>query len=133
MADAAHIKTEAEAEASPGRVGTPDEEDLYEDAGDLEFYDRNAGPNTENIYLARVPGYVWEAWVKMTEKLGDHDEVQIGTLRNWNEVKPNGLVEVRRIPCAPFGWWDFHPYGTRHAHVCTDFWPLHYSPSYACC
>jgi transcription initiation factor TFIIF subunit beta len=101
MADAAHIKTEAE--ASPGRVGTPDEEDLYEDAGDLEFYDRNAGPNTENIYLARVPGYVWEAWVKMTEKLGDNDEVQIGTLRNWNEVKPNGLVEVRRIPCAPFG------------------------------
>jgi len=92
MADAAHIK--AEAEASPGRVGTPDEEDLYEDSGDLEFYDKNA-PNTENIYLARVPGYVWEAWVKMTEKLGDNDEVQIGTLRNWNEVKPNGVVEPK--------------------------------------
>ncbi|KAI9172155.1 Transcription initiation factor IIF subunit beta [Paramyrothecium foliicola] len=71
-----------------------DEEDLYEDAGDLDFYDKNALNNCfETLYLARVPKTMWEAWAKLTEKLGDDDEIQIGTLRTWNEPVPDASVE----------------------------------------
>lgn len=81
--DAAHIKAEGEevpAVATPGS-----EDDLYEDAGDLEFYDKTGeGNNFEKLWLARVPKYVWESWMKLTERLGPDDEVQIGTLRTWN-------------------------------------------------
>ena len=83
MADTTQIKPdpEAEAQASP----TPMDEDIYEDAGDLDMYDKTTGTSFENMYLARVPRYMWEAWLKLTERLGDDDEVQIGTLRTWNE------------------------------------------------
>lgn len=81
--------------AEPGASPAPvDEEDLYEDAGDLEFYDKNAPGNSfETLYLARVPKYMWDAWLKLTERLGDDDEVQIGTLRTWNERTPDANVE----------------------------------------
>lgn len=91
MADTGYIKPdpEAEAEASPAPAPA-DEDDLYEDAGDLEFYDTNANRAAlETLYLARVPKYMWDAWVKLTERLGDDDEIQIGTLRTWNDEVPN--------------------------------------------
>lgn len=81
-----HIKADPDAPAA--------EEDLYEDAGDLEFYDKNAGA-FETLYLARVPRYMWEAWYKLTERLGDDDEIQIGTLRTWTNQKPDGTSDVR--------------------------------------
>ncbi|KAH7270220.1 transcription initiation factor IIF, beta subunit-domain-containing protein [Fusarium redolens] len=86
-----YIKPDPEASGSPAQV---DEEDLYEDAGDLEFYDKNAGA-FEQLYLARVPRYMWEAWSKLTERLGDDDEIQIGTLRTWNEQKPDGSADTK--------------------------------------
>ncbi|TFA98087.1 Transcription initiation factor IIF subunit beta [Trichoderma ghanense] len=77
--------------ASPMAI---DEEDLFEDAGDLDFYDKSVPGNTfETLYLARVPKYMWDAWVKMTEKLGDDDEIQIGTLRTWNEPQGDTLPD----------------------------------------
>jgi hypothetical protein len=78
-------------------VETPgSDDDLYEDAGDLEFYDKNATNNTfEKLWLARVPKYVWESWMKLTDRLGPDDEVQIGTLRTWNETNPDGSDRVR--------------------------------------
>lgn len=96
--DAAHIKTEIkteDGEAMPdvGDVGSDDE--LYEDAGgDLEFYDKEADPNAEKLWLARVPKYVWEGWHKLTENLGPDDEIQIGTLRTWNERAPDGTEKT---------------------------------------
>ncbi len=77
MADAVPIKTETEG-ASPMAL----DDDIYEDAGDLEFYD----PTLQNdpygsIYLVRVPQYVWEAW----DKLDDDAEIRIGTIRQWME------------------------------------------------
>jgi transcription initiation factor TFIIF subunit beta len=79
----------------PGVSPAPiDEEDLFEDAGDLEFYDKNAPNNSlETLYLARVPKYMWDAWQKLTDKLGDDDEIQIGTLRTWNEAVEDKQVE----------------------------------------
>ncbi|KAM5383675.1 hypothetical protein ACJZ2D_001912 [Fusarium nematophilum] len=94
------IKPDPEASGSPTQVG---EDDLYEDAGDLEFYDKSA-PNRafDTLYLARVPRYMWDAWIKLTERLGDDDEIQIGTLRTWNEQKPDGGVDTKlRMLLAP--------------------------------
>ncbi|KAF4979038.1 hypothetical protein FZEAL_4713 [Fusarium zealandicum] len=88
-----YIKPDPEGSASPGPA---EEEDLYEDAGDLEFYDKNT-PNHafETLYLARVPRYMWTAWMKLTERLGDNDEIQIGTLRTWTEQKPDGSADTK--------------------------------------
>jgi transcription initiation factor TFIIF subunit beta len=101
MADTAPIKAEPE-DGSPAAVATPvDEEDLYEDAGDLEFYDKNSETRSaETMYLARVPKYVWEAWMKLATRLGDDDEVQIGTLRTWNVAKEDGTTDVRDTVCG---------------------------------
>ncbi|KAI6780179.1 Transcription initiation factor IIF subunit beta-like protein [Emericellopsis cladophorae] len=83
MADTtAAIKAEA-TEEMPDRLGTPDEEDLYEDAGDLEFFDANSASQLNQMYLARLPKYVWEKWEKMLERLSDEDEIQIATMRLW--------------------------------------------------
>jgi transcription initiation factor TFIIF subunit beta len=89
-----YIKPDPEASGSPAQV---DEEDLYEDAGDLEFYEKgDERPSSfEQLYLARVPRYMWEAWSKLTERLGDDDEIQIGTLRTWVEKRPDGSEDVR--------------------------------------
>ncbi|POR31304.1 Transcription initiation factor IIF subunit beta [Tolypocladium paradoxum] len=85
MADPTLVKPDPDDEKPA--VATPmEEDDLYEDAGDLEFYDKNATSHQfETLYLARVPKYMWDAWLKMTERLGDDDEIQIGTLRTWIE------------------------------------------------
>lgn len=48
------------------------DEDLYEDAGDLDY----AG-STQALILTRIPKFLWESWTQ----LGDDDEIQIGTIR----------------------------------------------------
>ncbi|KAK2629416.1 hypothetical protein QTJ16_000236 [Diplocarpon rosae] len=65
------IKMDPEAAGSPSGLS---EEDIYEEAGDLEF---NTNPAFQSLYLARVPKYVWEAW----SKLDDDAEIPIGTIR----------------------------------------------------
>ncbi|VUC33824.1 unnamed protein product [Clonostachys rosea] len=95
MADA-HVKPEPDADSSAAINAPAYDDDLYEDAGDLEFYGDTGGElNSENLYLARVPKYIWDAWMKMTERLGDNDEIQIGTMRTWNEEQPNGGSQVK--------------------------------------
>jgi len=99
--EAPHIKPEdikaEDVDMPMAAVETPgSDDDLYEDAGDLEFYDKNATNNTfEKLWLARVPKYVWESWMKLTDRLGPDDEVQIGTLRTWNETNPDGSDRVK--------------------------------------
>ena len=96
MADAGFIKPDPEVAASPAPA---EEDDLYEDAGDLEFFDKEADNRSLNsIYLARVPKYMWDAWVKLTDRLGDDDEIQIGTLRTWPVDKPDGTSSVGDTP-----------------------------------
>ncbi|KAL7932629.1 transcription initiation factor IIF, beta subunit domain-containing protein [Trichoderma chlorosporum] len=109
MADSGFVKSEfvkPEPAASPMAI---DEDDLFEDAGDLDFYDKSIPGNTfETLYLARVPKYMWDAWIKLTEKLGDDDEIQIGTLRTWNEPQmdtmpdgsPRELTKLRMLLTA---------------------------------
>ncbi|KAH8593699.1 transcription initiation factor IIF, beta subunit [Bisporella sp. PMI_857] len=57
------------------------DEDIYEDAGDLEF---NNDPAFQSVYMAKVPRYVWEAWSKLNDTLAnmsDDAEIRIGTIR----------------------------------------------------
>lgn len=91
MADSPSIK--AEPEDAPPAPMEGDELD-EEDAGDLEFYDsKAAGRQFETLYLARIPRYMWDAWMKLTDRLGDDDEIRIGTLRTWNETVADSNVE----------------------------------------
>ncbi|RSL49863.1 hypothetical protein CEP53_009002 [Fusarium sp. AF-6] len=94
-----YIKSEGYIKPDPENSGSPaqvDEDDLYEDAGDLEFFDKNAANRAfETLYLARVPRYMWDAWIKLTERLGDDDEIRIGTLRTWTEQKPDGSANTK--------------------------------------
>lgn len=75
-------------------VGSPllDDDDDLEDAGDLEFYDNTlAGDPLGTMYLARLPHSLWKAWSEMD----DDAEIQIGTIRQWNETDKNGVPHVR--------------------------------------
>ena len=57
------------------------DDDIYEDAGDLEFSGAEQG-----LYLTKVPKFLWESW----SKLDDNQEIQIGTIRvegNLNDIK----------------------------------------------
>ncbi|RDA86621.1 hypothetical protein CP532_1044 [Ophiocordyceps camponoti-leonardi (nom. inval.)] len=93
MADAASfVKPEPEEEKPTVPL---EDDDLDEDAGDLEYYDKTVNNHQfETLYLARVPRYMWDAWLKIAERLGDDDEIQIGTLRTWNqsEVDADGAT-----------------------------------------
>ncbi|CAK7564023.1 MAG: hypothetical protein SEPTF4163_001906 [Sporothrix epigloea] len=72
-------------------VGAGDD-DIYEDAGDLEFFDATQPGNPSgNMYLVRVPPYVWEAW----DKLDDDAEIQVATLRQWTELTKTGEAKYR--------------------------------------
>lgn len=88
MADSEAIKPE------PGTSPVPmDEDEMLEDAGDLDFYDKTIPGNAfEMLYLARIPRYMWDAWIKMTDRLSDDEEIQIGTLRTWNEPQMDSAM-----------------------------------------
>lgn len=68
------------------------DDDIYEDAGDLEFFDATQPGNPAgNMYLVRVPPYVWESW----DKLDEDAEIQVATLRQWTETGKNGEAKYR--------------------------------------
>ena len=74
------IKRESgSAAASPAGL----EEDIYEDAGDLDFSHAD-----QAAYLTRLPKWLWDAW----SKLDDDAEVQIGMVRM--ESGPNDIKRV---------------------------------------
>ncbi len=72
------------AAASPAAL----EEDIYEDAGDLDFSHAD-----QAAYLTRLPKWLWDAW----SKLDDDAEIQIGMIRM--ESGPN---DVKRVKASPF-------------------------------
>lgn len=82
----------SEPDSASGSVGTePEEDDLYEDAGDLEFFDPAGSQGSfDQAYLAKVPKVIWDAW---SELPGDA-EVEIGTMRQWDLMRPDGTLDV---------------------------------------
>ena len=81
------IKPDPDTKGASPRVLADDE--IYEEAGDLEF---NPDPTWQGLYLARVPKSLWDTW----SKLDDDAEIQIGTIRIANIVKPNGSPGVQQ-------------------------------------
>lgn len=55
--------------ASPSALS---EDDIYEDAGDLEF-----PQGDQTVWLMRLPTFLWERW----STLGDDEEIEIGKVR----------------------------------------------------
>lgn len=74
------IKPDPEA---AGASPAPLDDDIYEDAGDLEFF---TNPAYSRLYLARVPNFVWDAWSSFDEDA----EIQIGTMRVQTVKDPAG-------------------------------------------
>jgi transcription initiation factor TFIIF subunit beta len=74
-------------DTKPASPSVFEDEDIYEDAGDLEF---NTDPKFQSVYLARVPKYLWEAWAH----LDDDAEIHIGTIRQSTEETPDGQKKV---------------------------------------
>ncbi|KAH9908726.1 transcription initiation factor IIF, beta subunit-domain-containing protein [Xylariomycetidae sp. FL2044] len=97
MASASQLKSEPGIKPDPEVAGASpaaySEDDIYEDAGDLEFYDSipNADPHAGSVYLAHVPKYLFDAWAH----LDDNDEIRIGTVRQWNEIGSDGQPRTR--------------------------------------
>jgi transcription initiation factor TFIIF subunit beta len=90
------IKPDPDVKGGGASPAAFNDEDIYEDAGDLEF---NTDPEFQKLYLARVPRYVWEAW----SKLDDDAEIHIGTIRQSIETGPNGDQRAR-ISCILSGY-----------------------------
>lgn len=80
--------------------GAMSDDDIYEDAGDLEFADFNpaTNPAAADVYLTHVPKYLHQAWAN----LDDDEEIRIGTVRRWFEVGKDG----RQIVCRDFPLLD---------------------------
>lgn len=99
----ASVKTESTIKPDPAIKPEPDaggsldvamsDDDIYEDAGDLEFVDFNpdTNPAAANIQLAHVPKYLYNAWSQMS----DDEEIRIGTVRRWFEIGKDGRQIVR--------------------------------------
>lgn len=62
-----------------------EDEDIYEDAGDLDF-----SAAAQDVWLSRIPRSLWEHW----SKLDDDEEIQIGTIR----IEGN-LNDPKRVRC----------------------------------
>lgn len=78
------IKNESEFRGlSPGG---PSEEDIYEDAGDLDF--TNAA---EEIYLTRIPKFLWKSW----SLLEADEEIHLGTVRVEGDLeRPERVLPI---------------------------------------
>ena len=77
------IKIEREPPGAPSSAQS--DEDIYEDAGDLEFSDTFQG-----MYLARIPKFLWENW----SQLENDEEIRLGTVRI-----EGGPEDVKRVGC----------------------------------
>ena len=83
----AQVKLESDTQgASPG---SQVDDDIYEDAGDLDF----AGSD-QNVFLTRLPKFLWDSW----SKLDDDQEIQIGRVRV--EGNPGDIKRVRSLQAA---------------------------------
>lgn len=100
MADSFKMEPSVKAEVKDEPGATPpafEDDDLYEDAGDLSFYDPNTEPgDLDHMSLMRIPNDLWKRWSTLS---GDQ-EIQIGTMRVWEEPVKVGN-EVKTVVSKP--------------------------------
>ena len=68
--------------------GAQSEEDIYEDAGDLDFTN-----SKQHIFLTRLPKFLWTSWSQMD----DDAEIQLGTMRVEGDLDNPKRVCHRRF------------------------------------
>jgi len=67
------------------------DDDIYEDAGDLDFSNSARG-----FYLTRIPTYLWESW----SQLDENEEIRLGTVRiEGNFDSPNRVSNGVHASC----------------------------------
>lgn len=72
-----------------------DDEDLYEDAGDLDFSAAN-----QHVWMSRLPRQLWENWAHIDD---DDEEIEIGTIRiegDPSDLKRVCSGAVSRVHCS---------------------------------
>ena len=82
------IQVKIESPSVDASPSAQSDEDLYEDAGDLDF-----SGAAQSLYLTRIPKYLWESWCNLTD---DDDEIELGTVR-----VEGGLDDVKRVRRSP--------------------------------
>lgn len=65
-----------------------DDDDVYEDAGDIDFSQAQ-----QQLWLSHIPRSLWEGWTK----LDDDEEIEIGTIRIEGPESNPTRVRLRRI------------------------------------
>jgi transcription initiation factor TFIIF subunit beta len=82
-----HVSSPQIKEEAPDNIASPylDEEDVYEDAGDLDFSNAQ-----QELWLSRIPKSLWQIWSNMPED----GEIEIGTIRVEGDT--NDPKRVRR-------------------------------------
>jgi transcription initiation factor TFIIF subunit beta len=80
--DAMYIKEDPDSKDTV--LADIDDDDLYEDAGDLDFT-----AAAQNVWMSRLPRQLWEHW----SQLDDDEEIEIGTVRIEGDA--NDLKRVR--------------------------------------
>ena len=88
--DASSPFVKSDPESKEATLAALEEEDLYEDAGDLDF--TNAA---QSVWLSRIPRSLWEHW----SKLDDDEEIQVGTIRI--EGDPSDIKRVCLFSSLP--------------------------------
>ena len=78
--DAMYIKQDPD---TKDHVMNDADEDIYEDAGDLDF-----SVSAQNVWLSRIPRQLWQHWTH----LDDDEEIEIGTMRV--EGEPGDIKRV---------------------------------------
>lgn len=67
-----------------------EEDDVYEDAGDLDF-----SQSSQQFWMSRIPKSLWELWASMPED----GEIEIGTMRVEGEISNPKRVSLT-LCCA---------------------------------
>ena len=66
------------------------DDDIYEDAGDVDFADYSTG-----VFLTRIPKYLWRTWSDSNEE----QDIQIGTIR-----VEGGMDSPQAVSSSPYSY-----------------------------
>ena len=89
--DTAPVSVEHQVKPEPDSLaGTPSalsDDDIYEDAGDLDF------SNIANVHLLRLPKWLWENWAN----IDDDEQIELGVVRVENLDNNEQKVATRLL------------------------------------
>lgn len=89
----AHVKLEDVASPSPSAVS-----DTYMDDADLDDPELDFKQAHQNLWVSKLPKHLWETLAK----LGDNDEIEIGTIRVEGSLEKPQQVSLKLNDQSPF-------------------------------